>query len=61
MNLLKKIQNLGKGLWLYGSPENCLKMARELRPEGCMYNCGLESKGEAESWAKEMIRVSSGR
>ncbi|MEI6219178.1 MAG: hypothetical protein WCP86_09785 [bacterium] len=61
MNLLKKIQKLGKGLWLYGSPEHCLKMARELRPEGCMYNCGLESKGEAESWAKEMIRVSSGR
>jgi hypothetical protein len=58
MGLLKKIQRLGKGLWLYGTPETCLKMARELRPEGCMYNCSLDSKVEAEAWAKEMIRAS---
>lgn len=52
--LLKKVQRLGKGLWLYGSAEEARRMMSYLRPEGCMYTVWCSSREEAE----ELLRVS---
>ncbi len=48
--LLRQIQSLGKGLWLYGTPEEQLNMMRFLKPEGCMYNVWVKDRQEAESF-----------
>ncbi len=51
--LLKRVQELGKGLWLYGTPQEQLEMMEFLKPEGCMYNAGFGSKEEADAFVKK--------
>ncbi len=52
--LLKKVQSLGKGLWLYGSAREQLEMMDYLKPEGCFYTLQLGSREEAEAFAKKV-------
>jgi hypothetical protein len=51
-DVLKKIQSLGKGLWLYGSAQEAEAMMRYLKPEGCMYTIWCSSKEEAQALLK---------
>lgn len=51
--LLQKIQRLGKGLWIHGSPEDQLAILEQVEPEGCMYNLWFKDRDEAESFLKK--------
>jgi len=59
--VLKKIQSLGKGLWLYGSARDAEIMMKHLKPEGCMYTIWCSSKEEAEALVKTAERIYSGK
>ena len=50
--LLQQIQSLGKGLWLFGTPQEQLELMRVLKPEGCLYNVHLKDREEAESFVR---------
>ena len=51
--LMQKIQALGKGLWIHGSPRDQLEILKQVKPEGCMYNLGFPNRDEAEAWVRE--------
>lgn len=51
-DVLRKIQSLGKGLWLYPSAKDAPLMMEYLQPEGCMYNIWCSSREEAEALLK---------
>lgn len=55
--LLRRIQALGKGLWLYGSIPDLLAMMEFLQPEGCMYNAWLDSREEAGDFVKKVEAI----
>jgi len=52
-DLLRRIQKLGKGLWLYGSPEEQLDILTQVDPKGCMYTSWHKDRAEAETWLKK--------
>jgi hypothetical protein len=56
-DLLKRIQSLGKGLWLYGTAGEQLEMMEFLKPEGCLYNVWVGSREEAEAFAKKAVAI----
>jgi len=49
-DLLRRVQELGKGLWLYGTPAEQLDIMKQVEPEGCMYNAAFASRADAEAW-----------
>lgn len=51
--LLRRIQQLGKGLWLYGSPAEQLDILTQVEPAGCMYTMWCKDRAEAEAWLKK--------
>lgn len=51
--LLRKIQALGKGLWIHGSPQEQLEVLDQVKPEGCMYNLGFRNRDDAEGFLKQ--------
>jgi len=53
LELLRQIQSLGKGLWLYGQPREQLEMMHRLKPEGCMYNVAVKDREEADAFLRE--------
>ena len=55
--LLKKIQSLGKGLWLYGSVQEAETMMKYLKPEGCIYGLWCSSKEEAQALVKTAEKI----
>lgn len=55
MDLLKKIQNHGKGLFIQATPEEVKLFHKELKPEGVFYMVEASSSKEAENllnWLK---------
>ena len=52
LDLLKKIQNAGKGLHILASPEEVKVFHKALRPEGVIYDIQASSKQEAEDLLK---------
>jgi hypothetical protein len=56
-DLLKRIQSLGKGLWLHGTAAEQLAMMEFLKPEGCMYNVWVKSRAEAEDYVKKVEAI----
>ncbi|MDR0476008.1 MAG: hypothetical protein LBH43_20375 [Treponema sp.] len=48
MELLKKIQKSGKGLWLEWSPQEIKERFKELKPEGVFFDTWVESPEEGE-------------
>ncbi len=60
-DLLKKVQALGKGLWLFGSPREHLEMMEFLKPEGCMHIVWADSKDDADAFVKKMEAIQKAR
>ncbi len=59
-DLLRRIQALGKGLWLeHMTPRQALELMDILRPEGAMYAVRCESREEAERFLREVERLHS--
>ena len=56
-DLLRRVQELGKGLWLYGSPAEQLDIMTQVEPKGCIYNPSFDSREDAEAWLKEADRI----
>ena len=56
-DLLRRVQELGKGLWLYGSPQEQLQIMEQVTPKGCMYNVAFPDRDQAEAWLKEAEAV----
>jgi hypothetical protein len=56
-DVLRKIQGLGKGLWLYGNAAEACAMMEYLKPEGCMYRVWCGSRAEAEDVARTCGRI----
>ena len=54
---LRRIQQLGKGLWLYGSGAEAVKMMEYLKPEGCIYRVWAGSRQEAEDVVRACRRI----
>ena len=55
MELLKRIQSAGKGLYLYDwNMEAIRKYYRELRPEGLVFDLEVETERESEALLKWM-------
>ena len=55
MDLLKEMQNAGKGLYLGGSPDEIKRFHKALRPEGVLYDTWCSTPQEAEdllAWLK---------
>ena len=53
MDLLKKIQKAGKGLWLYDwSADEIKARHKELKPEGLIFSCGVGTPQEADALIK---------
>ena len=52
-DFLRHVQEFGKGLWLYGSPQEQLDIMTQVDPKGCMYNVGFPDREAAEAWLKE--------
>lgn len=52
MDLLRKIQASGKGLHIYGLPEEVKMFHRELKPERVLYDVSAASQSEAEDLIK---------
>ena len=48
LDLLKRVQGLGKAVQFWGSPEECKAAHRELRPEKVQYGTWAGSRQEAE-------------
>ncbi len=48
LDLFKRIQAAGKGLWLSTNPEELKVYMKELRPEGMYYQIGVGSPEEGE-------------
>ncbi len=55
-DVLRRIQSMRKGLWLWGSPRDADAMMEYLKPEGCMYNVWCSSREEAEALLKRAGR-----
>lgn len=50
MDLLKKIQASGKGLWIYDwTSEEIRQYYKELKPEGLVFSLDVNSTDEADS------------
>ena len=56
-DLLRRVQELGKGLWLYGSPQEQLDILAQVGPVGCMYNLSFPNRDEVEAWLKQAEAV----
>ena len=57
MDLLKKIQRAGKGLWIYDwTCEEILEHFKELRPEGLVFSVGASSEDEAKKLLENVAR-----
>lgn len=55
MDLLRKIQNAGKGLWLYDwSPQEIIEHRHELSHEGVVFSVWLGSRSEADEFLARM-------
>lgn len=55
-DVFERVQEAGKGLWLYGSWEELQVLFKELRPERCYYHISASSPAEAEAilqWMKD--------
>lgn len=52
-DLLRRIQKLGKGLWINGGPAEQMDILAQLEPVGCMYNLWFSNRAEAEAWLKQ--------
>lgn len=52
-DLLRRIQALGKGLWIHGSAADQLQVLEQVEPEGCMYNLWFKDRAEAEAFLKQ--------
>lgn len=55
LDLFKRIQAAGKGLWLPTTPEEVKIYMRELRPEGMYYQIAAQSMEEAEAVLQWMV------
>ncbi len=56
IDLLKRIQTAGKGLYISATPEEVKVFHKELKPEGVFYNVGANSQKEADEllkWLKD--------
>lgn len=56
LDLFKRIQAAGKGLWLATTPEELKVFMKELRPEGMYYQLGVGSVEEGERVLEWMVR-----
>ena len=56
LELLKKLQAGGKSLHVWGTPEQCQRMHRELRPEKVFYCTEAASQAEAEKLLEWFVR-----
>lgn len=56
LDLLKRLQVGGKAVHVWGTPEQCKKMHRELRPEKVFYCTGTKTQGEAEELLMWFVR-----
>ena len=57
MELLKKIQKAGKGLWIYDwTCEEILQNFKELKPEGLVFSVGASSEDEAKRLVENVAR-----
>jgi hypothetical protein len=56
-DLLRRVQELGKGLWLGGPPERQLNILKQVRPEGCLCNLGFQNRADAEGWLREAEEI----
>jgi hypothetical protein len=55
LDLFKRIQKAGKGLWLGTTPEELKIYLKELRPEGMYYQVWVSSPEEGEEVLKWMV------
>lgn len=55
--LLTRIQSLGKGLVLSGTPREQLDMMTFLKPEGCLYHVRVGSREEAAAFEREVAAI----
>lgn len=55
LDLFKRIQAAGKGLWLTTTPEELKVYMKELRPEGMYYQIGVGSPEEGERVLEWMV------
>jgi len=53
LDVYRRIQERGKGCWIYGTPRDQLKILAALKPEGCMYNLWFNSEEEARHWLRQ--------
>jgi hypothetical protein len=56
-DVLKRILSLGKGLWLYGGAQDCIRMMEYLPPEGCIYRAWCGSREEADAVVAACRRI----
>jgi len=56
LDLLKRLQVGGKAVHVWGTPEQCKKMHRELRPEKVFYCTETKTQGEAEELLMWFVR-----
>ena len=57
MDLLRKIQKSGKGLWLYDwTPQEIKEHFKDLEPEGVLYDTWVDSREEGEELLKYVRR-----
>lgn len=56
-DVLRRIQALGKGLWLYGNARETITMMEYLRPEGCIYRVWCNSAEEADAVVAACRRI----
>lgn len=56
LDLLKRIQSGGKSIHVWGTPEQCKRMHRELRPEKVFYCTQTATQSEAEQLLEWFVR-----
>ena len=56
ISVLKKIQDAGKCIDIYGPPEDLPELMRHLGPEGLLYHCSCDSEDEARDLLKAVAR-----
>jgi hypothetical protein len=56
IDLLKRIQARGKSLHVWGTPDQCKRMHRELLPHKVFYCTSTETQNEAEQLLQWFIR-----
>lgn len=56
LDLMKKVQNAGKAVYVAGTPEEIKYMHRELKPEKVIYNTTAASQKEAEELLQWFVK-----